>query len=161
MNKTFKTVNRSTYEERLNDLQDGLNSVKKEITYLDVYNIVEVCEDKNTFSSKANSLTPNSAMVINTESFFYNNETYNTGDIVLKTASDYIVHIKAQTGGIFFPNKITQTDGNYSISFAYQPTSPIEKSSEVGPEVEAEFAKTITFNNLSAPSASQTNIYGL
>ena len=165
MEKTFQKFscnNAKDYATALNTLQKELSEVKKEITYLDVYNIVEVCEDKNTFSAKANSLAPNSAMVINTEPFFYNEKVYNTGDIVLKLATEEIVHIKAQTGGIFYPNKIVKdkTAGTYNISFAFSGTEPVTETATTNVNTEAPLAKTITFTGL-ADSESNTNVYGI
>lgn len=169
MNKTFKCSNSSDYKKALEDLQKDLAEVKKDITYLDVYNITEVCEDKTTFSSKANALAPNSAMVINTEPFFYNDDTYNTGDIILKMANEDTIHIKAQTGGIFYPSAVIKNkDGvDYSIQFSYMPTDPKEPESSfeivddtVKDYVPADFAKKITFEGFKVPSTEITNVYG-
>ena len=86
--KTFKIAKEADYSTQLSDLNNEINSVKKQITYLDVYNITDTVTDKNTFNAKVNALMNNSSLVINTTPFFINDKLYNTGDIILKNKFD-------------------------------------------------------------------------
>ena len=92
----FKATNETEFSTRLNELNNKIDSVKKQITYLDVYNIIDTVTDKNTFNAKVNALMNNSSLVINTTPFFVNNKLYKTGDIILKNNYGDIVHIKSQ-----------------------------------------------------------------
>lgn len=153
-----KTAN--DFQEQINMLNSKLDKVAKNLTYFDFYNISSVVTEKNNFSTQVTNLTPNSSLVINCEPFFLNDEYYNTGDIVFKTSSGTIAHIKAQTGGIYYPKKISKDGNSFSISYQYSSSQPeLNSSPEVSINEEAEFAKEITFTGLE-PNAS-SSIYGL
>lgn len=153
-----KTAN--DFQEQINMLNSKLDKVAKNLTYFDFYNISSVVTEKNNFSTQVTNLTPNSSLVINCEPFFLNDEYYSTGDIVFKTSSGTITHIKAQTGGIYYPKKISKDGNSFSISYQYSSSQPeLNSSPEVSINEEAEFAKEITFTNLQTKAPS--NIYGL
>ena len=107
--KTFKiAATASDYQERLNELDQAIANVKKNITYLDTLNIIDAVTDKKNFAAQMNALTPNSSLVINTEPFNESGVNYSRGDIILKDASDIIHHIPGQSGGLYYPKRITQ-----------------------------------------------------
>ena len=108
-----KAANAADFQTQIDNLNTKLNSVAKNLTYFDFYNIVDVTVNKNNFSAQVNALTPNTSLIINSEPFFLNDVYYNTGDIIFKSSNSNIVHIKAQTGGIYYPNKITFEKNKY------------------------------------------------
>ena len=65
-------------------------------------------EAKEFFNAKVNALPPNSSLVINADEFSSDGVSYSRGDIILKDAYSRVVHIKSQTGGVYFPVKIEQ-----------------------------------------------------
>ena len=159
-----KATNARDFQTQINNLNTKLDSVAKNLTYFDFYNIVDVTVNKNNFSAQVNALTPNTSLIINSEPFFLNNVYYNTGDIIFKSSNSNIVHIKAQTGGIYYPNKITFENNSYSIEYKYTPTQPVTGSStDVDVSIEDQAAngaaETIKFNGLTTNAPS--NIYGL
>ena len=117
-----KATNARDFQTQIDNLNTKLDNVAKNLTYFDFYNIVDVTVNKNNFSAQVNALTPNTSLIINSEPFFLNNVYYNTGDIIFKSSNSNIVHIKAQTGGIYYPNKIT-------FENKYTPTQPVTGSS--------------------------------
>ena len=68
--------------------------------------------------AQINSLPNNSSLVINAPSFVLNEETYKTGDIILKLYNGTSIHIRAQAGGIFYPSSLTTRDEgkNYTLN---------------------------------------------
>ena len=124
-----KVANAADFQTQIDNLNTKLDNVAKNLTYFDFYNIVDVTVNKNNFSAQVNALTPNTSLIINSEPFFLNNVYYNTGDIIFKSSNSNIVHIKAQTGGIYYPNKITFENNSYSIEYKYTPTQPVTGSS--------------------------------
>ena len=159
-----KAANAADFQTQIDNLNTKLNSVAKNLTYFDFYNIVDVTVNKNNFSAQVNALTPNTSLIINSEPFFLNDVYYNTGDIIFKSSNSNIVHIKAQTGGIYYPNKITFENNSYSIEYKYTPTQPVTGSStDVDVSIEDQAAngaaETIKFNGLTTHAPS--NIYGL
>ena len=164
MANTFitKAVNARDFQAQIDNLNTKLDSVAKNLTYFDFYNIVDVNVNKNNFSAQVNALTPNTSLIINSEPFFLNNVYYNTGDIIFKSSNNNVVHVKAQTGGIYYPNKISGSSGSYSIEYKYTSTQPSigTKSDNISVDSSVGEAKeTITFTGL-APDAT-TIIYGL
>ena len=159
-----KAANAADFQTQIDNLNTKLNSVAKNLTYFDFYNIVDVNVNKNNFSAQVNALTPNTSLIINSEPFFLNDVYYNTGDIIFKSSNSNIVHIKAQTGGIYYPNKITFENNSYSIEYKYTPTQPVTGSStDVDISIEDQAAngaaETIKFNGLTTHAPS--TIYGL
>ena len=157
-----KATNARDFQTQIDNLNTKLDSVAKNLTYFDFYNIVDVTVNKNNFSAQVNALTPNTSLIINSEPFFLNNVYYNTGDIIFKSSNSNIVHIKAQTGGIYYPNKITFENNSYSIEYKYTSTQPNTKTSTsatVGTEIKGGAAETIKFNGLTTHAPS--TIYGL
>lgn len=165
--KTFSIAKSNTqYQERLNELDQAIASVKKNITYLDTLNIIDAVTDKKDFAAQMNALTPNSSLVINTEPFNEGGVNYSRGDIILKDASDIIHHIPGQSGGLYYPKKITQSDAeamNYNIEYTFinaiPPTGVV--SVAVGEEIKIEDAKqNIEFSGIGGGEAKDSRVYG-
>lgn len=165
--KTFKiAAKEGVYQERLNELDQAISNVKKNITYLDTLNIIDAVIDKKNFAAQINALTPNSSLVINTEPFNEGGVNYSRGDIILKDASDIIHHIPGQSGGLYYPKKITQPDAeamNYNIEYTFinaiPPTGVV--SVAVGEEIKIEDAKqNIEFSGIGGGKAEDSFIYG-
>ena len=159
-----KAANAADFQTQIDNLNTKLNSVAKNLTYFDFYNIVDVTVNKNNFSAQVNALTPNTSLIINSEPFFLNDVYYNTGDIIFKSSNSNIVHIKAQTGGIYYPNKITFENNSYSIEYKYTPTQPVTGSSTdvdilIKDQTAGGAAYTINFNKIT--NSNQGSIYGL
>ena len=159
-----KAANAADFQSQIDKLNTKLNSVAKNLTYFDFYNIVDVTVNKNNFSAQVNALTPNTSLIINSEPFFLNNVYYNTGDIIFKSSNSNIVHIKAQTGGIYYPYKITKLNNSnsYSIQYKYtstQPNTNTSTSTTVNQEVKDGIKEIIEFTGIT--SSEQSIIYGL
>lgn len=155
----FHVDNPEKYGEALRTLHKEISTINKNITYLDVYNIVDVVTDKINFSAQVGKLGVNSALIINAQPFSENSVNYNTGDIIYKTSTGNVIHIRAQAGGIYYPQSIIQEGGGLSITYAYASSTlegsyPGEGEKEIGPY------QIITFSNLQNQT-SNTNIYGL
>lgn len=170
MTNTFitKATNAKDFQTQIDNLNTKLDNVAKNLTYFDFYNIVDVTVNKNNFSAQVNALTPNTSLIINSEPFFLNNVYYNTGDIIFKSSNSNIVHIKAQTGGIYYPNKITfdKNSNSYSIEYKYTPTQPatgttedVQVSKDNQEDTANGAAYTMNFNGLK--NSNQGTIYGL
>lgn len=157
-----KTTNARDFQTQIDNLNTKLNNVAKNLTYFDFYNIVDVNVNKNNFGAQVNALTPNTSLIINSEPFFLNDVYYNTGDIIFKSSNSNIVHIKAQTGGIYYPYKISKDNNSYSIAYKYASTQPNTKTSTsvtVGNEIKGGAKEIIQFTGLT--NSDQGNIYGL
>lgn len=163
MSQTFisKSSTANDFQKQIDALNNKLDSVAKNLTYFDFYNISSVVTEKKNFSTQVTSLAPNSSLVVNCEPFFLNGEYYNTGDIIFKTSNSSVVHIQAQTGGIYYPKKISKdtTNNSFSISYQYSSSRPTNDKSSVSVDNEAEFAEEMTFTGLSTNIPS--SIYGL
>lgn len=170
----YSTGDPATYGALINNLYQRVEGLKKTVSYLDFYNISDAVTNEITFSEQLNKLPLNQSLVINTAPFQHGGVSYSTGDILTKTNSNEILHIKAQTGGVFFPESITATldenqndIGNYTIQFAYQGSSPTEKNNTIETintdnnscTWKSSFAQTITYTGLT--SASNSEMYSV
>ena len=161
--KTFEVAtDASAYQQRLNDLDKKIASVKKNITYLDALNITDAVISKENFAAQVNALVPNSSLVINTEPFNENGENYNRGDVILKDANDTVHHIPGQQGGLYYPTSVTQNGANYNINYKFTPVEPTngDISISVNSSISSPVSN-ITFTGLDGGSAGDSFIYGL
>ena len=161
--KTFEVAaEASAYQQRLNDLDKKITSVKKNITYLDALNITDAVISKENFAAQVNALVPNSSLVINTEPFNENGENYNRGDVILKDANDTVHHIPGQQGGLYYPTSVTQNETNYNINYKFTPVEPTngDISVSVGDSI-ADPVSNITFTGLEGGDISDSFVYGL
>lgn len=167
MSQTFisKAKTDESFQNQINILNNKVDSVAKNLTYFDFYNITSVVTEKQNFSTQVTNLMPNSSLVINCEPFFINDEHYNTGDIVFKTSNSTIAHIKAQTGGIYYPTKISKNsnDNSFSLTYKYSSSRPNTNTSDAvdinNDNRPANMASTITFTGLK--TETESSIYGL
>ena len=160
--KTFKVAtDASAYQQRLNNLDHAIASVKKNITYLDALNITDAVISKENFAAQVNALVPNSSLVINTEPFNENGENYNRGDVILKDANDTVHHIPGQQGGLYYPTSVTQNGTNYNINYKFTPIEPKDEgvSVAVGSSI-SDPVSNITFSGLTGGEISNSFIYG-
>ena len=155
------------FQNKLNALISEIATVKKNITYYDVYNITDAVYDKNDFDAKVNALVNNSSLVVNTAGPFASNEVmYYPGDIVLKNAAGDLIHINAQTSGTYYPKRIERAKdgtGSYTIYYGYVKDTPEVESSKVAVDSskDAEPAQTISFSGLTAANPQESAIYGI
>lgn len=102
-----------TFGLALEQIDNKLHDIKKEITYWDVYNISTAVYNKEEFENKVSNLNINSSLVINTTSFnaSFNgkNTDFHSGDIVIRLKDGSYTHIKAANAGVYVP---TITDEN-------------------------------------------------
>ena len=164
MSQTFISKGKTdeSFQNQINILNNKVDGVAKNLTYFDFYNITSVVTEKQNFSTQVTNLMPNSSLVINCEPFFINDEYYNTGDIVFKTSNSTIAHIKAQTGGIYYPVKISKNtdDNSFSLTYKYSSSRPNTGTQDkVGINEPANMSDTITFTGLT--TKMQSSIYGL
>ena len=127
MTNTFKNQkirSGTSYEAQLQALQDQIDSISKNITYLDVYNIIDTVEAKDELNVKVAGLISNSSLVINCPTFQEGDEEYVTGDIVLKNNNGEVIHIEAQPGGAYYPKNISNSGNNVTIQYNYAPSTP-------------------------------------
>lgn len=155
-NPPFNVGSSEEYGKALQAINNKIDEIGKTITYLDVYNIVDVVTDYTKLPAQINSLPNNSSLVINAPSFVLNEETYKTGDIILKLYNGTNIHIRAQAGGIFYPSSLITKDGgkNYTLQYSFSPSEPVEGSST------GTLAKTISFENIKTDNSNKT-IYGI
>lgn len=123
----FKKIRSAeSFGDALETLNNEIAQVRKEITYLDVYNIVDTVVSQENMAAQINALAPNSSLVVNTAPCELNGVNYARGDIILKNAHSEIIHIPGATGGVYYPKQITADDnGNYTLQYQFTPQDPI------------------------------------
>lgn len=158
--KTFEPAKcKGSYSDKLSFLSEQIQEIKKEISYLDLYNITAVIDDPALFYSITGSIFPNSAAIINCDPFFINDTQYKTGDILLKIADGSLVHIKATTSGVYYPSSITDDGQGYVLTYEFSSSIPTQETSkiEVGGKIDNPVT-TIQFTEIQGES--DASIYG-
>lgn len=122
--KNQKIRSGNDYGSQLAALQEQIDNISKNITYLDVYNIIDTVEAKDELNVKVAGLVNNSSLVINCPTFQEGDEEYATGDIVLKNNNGEIIHIEAQPGGVYYPENISNSGNNITIQYKYAINTP-------------------------------------
>lgn len=117
----------STFGSALQQIDNKLNDIKKEITYWDVYNISSAVYNKEEFESRLANLNINSSLVINTTSFstmFNGRDTdFHSGDVIVRLKDGSDQHIKAANAGVYVPKlDINGTKDQLTVTYEYQTT---------------------------------------
>lgn len=110
--KDSSSYTAADFQDDMDFLDQKLNTAQRNINYWDIYKISASVTNADLFSTTWNSLTPNSAMIINTSMISVGDTTYNRGDVVLKDNDGNPILVKAENGGIFYPYMITKNDAN-------------------------------------------------
>lgn len=161
----FRAGSSSDFAQILNNLNSKIDDIKKRVSYFDFYNITGAVTDSSSFASQLNSLPLNQALVINTNPFYHEKTDYSPGDIVIKNYLGEIYHIKAQTGGVYYPKKLTQnSDNTYTLQYEFSGDAPTAENGVITTDPNDEntkvssFAEKISFSDLTENQSS--NIYG-
>lgn len=121
------------YNSSAEDIIDGLNSIENTLSKLslkfrvyDIYNIQATVLNQDECDNKLNSLTNNTAAVINSDrqliTYIRGQQVLLTrGDVVYKDNAGELQHIKSNSGGWYKPNHELKTDedGNQFVEFVY------------------------------------------
>lgn len=107
------------FRNDLDFLDRKLNQVHRDVNYWDIYKISAAVTDPNLFQSVWNSLTPNSALVINTSSITIGDQTFNRGDIVLKSNDGSQIIVRAENGGIYYPSSLTVNGNEWTLGYSF------------------------------------------
>ena len=121
------------YNSSAEDIIDGLNSIENTLSKLslkfrvyDIYNIQATVSNQDECDNKLNSLTNNTAAVINSDrqliTYIRGQQVLLTrGDVVYKDNAGELQHIKSNSGGWYKPNHELKTDedGNQFVEFVY------------------------------------------
>lgn len=160
--RPFEAGSSTEYGSALNQLNEKIKNIQKNITYLDTYNITTAVTDETNFPAAKSLLIPGSALVINTpQSFYFNNEEYRVGDVVLRIATGEWIHIKTQVGGLYYPSSFTKKTNNdeYEITYAYYAATPTQDNSAYNPDgTVAAPGKNIIFSGIQ--ESEDNKIYG-
>ena len=114
-------------------LYSKIKQVSKDLTFWDLYKISSVITDKKELQPVSNALLPFTSAIINTSSAFSDGDTsYAVGDLIVKNQDGTTEHIRAERGGIFFPQTITRSTAgsnyNYTIDFVLKSNEPAKVS---------------------------------
>ena len=162
----------ASYQDQLDTLSGQVNSIQKQISYLDLYNITTSVDKEEDLASAITLLPPGEALVINVQKTFYlNNEAYKTGDIVLRLIDNSIIHVVSNVGGVYYPSKLELDDGAYKVTYAFSPSMPPSGTIEYGKENQPPDYKYPMGSTINDPTTaisfllkegnSDSNIYGL
>lgn len=108
--------NSDTLPYYLRYLEAKIDASRKTATFWDAYKITDVVNDIDDFNQKYGVLPNNSGLIINAPITIDANHSYNQGDVVYKDFYGNQLCAKAQVGGVFQPDSIT----NYNNTYTYQ-----------------------------------------
>lgn len=125
----FNVSKNSSTEEiltGLNSIENTLSKLSLKFRVYDIYNIQATVSNQDECDNKLNSLTNNTAAVINSDrqliTYIRGQQVLLTrGDVVYKDNAGELQHIKSNSGGWYKPNSELKTDenGNQFVEFVY------------------------------------------
>lgn len=125
----FNVSKNSSTEEilsGLNSIENTLSKLSLKFRVYDIYNIQATVSNQDECDNKLNSLTNNTAAVINSDrqliTYIRGEQVLLTrGDVVYKDNAGELQHIKSNSGGWYKPNSELKTDenGNQFVEFVY------------------------------------------
>lgn len=131
-------------------LNEKLSSISRDATQWDFLKIDFVLTDSSLLESAQYSLVPNTAFVVNCNSFEWKGESYSRGDIVYKDINNMIYHIQAERGGMWYPSGVSKNGSTYTITFdSVQRINPGEKTLSIDESLKEAY-ETISFTGIEA-----------
>ena len=125
----FNVSKNSSTEEilrGLNSIENTLSKLSLKFRVYDIYNIQATVSNQDECDNKLNSLTNNTAAVINSDrqliTYIRGEQVLLTrGDVVYKDNAGELQHIKSNSGGWYKPNPELKIDekGNQFVEFVY------------------------------------------
>lgn len=102
-------------------LEAKINAARKTVTFWDAYKIVGVVKNIDDFNQKYGVLPNNSGLIIDAPITLDKDHSYTQGDVVYKDFYGNQLCARAQVGGVFKPNSITQVNNSatYEMKFDY------------------------------------------
>lgn len=116
---------KDVFKKNLNLINGRLNAVHKELTYWDLYKISASVNSAEEFYSVFASLSIGQSMVINSNTFSINGVDYHRGDVIVKISEDNEIKIDSIATGIYFPQKLSHTEGTDTYEINYHYTSAV------------------------------------
>ena len=122
---THKVTTETQFGEALEQLDRKIDQLQKSISYLDLYSISTAVEQEDELASAISLLAPGEALVINIPyTFVSGDREYHTGDIILRLLDNKEIHIKANVGGVYYPQKLEKVGSNFKLSYGYLNSQP-------------------------------------
>lgn len=168
----FKNVYRAAtpdeYQAALLQLNEKINTIQKNISYLDTYNITTAVNNEEDLPAAISLLPPGEGLVVNVQySFRHEGEIYKTGDVVLRLLSNDVIHIQSNVGGVYYPQKLEEVDGGFKITYAFSASAPPQEAATINTtesggkttqEVDS-IGNTVTFS-VDTTDISEQQVYG-
>ena len=146
--------NSDTLPHYLQYLEAKIDASRKTATFWDAYKITGVVKNIDEFNQKYGVLPNNSGLIIDAPITIDANHSYNQGDVVYKDFYGNQLCAKAQVGGVFKPNSITnKTDENgnstntFLMNFIYIEQVTNEKVELEIPDVSSSVIEKV-YNNI-------------
>lgn len=111
-------------KQDLEFLNAKLTAVTRDVSVYDFYNITTVIQDINEYDIKVNNLLPGQSAIIGAESITTSEAILSRGDIIFKLQDYSLQIVRGVRGGVFYPSKIQQTNGNYTLKFTNTSITP-------------------------------------
>ena len=141
--------NSDTLPHYLQYLEAKIDASRKTATFWDAYKITGVVKNIDEFNQKYGVLPNNSGLIIDAPITIDANHSYNQGDVVYKDFYGNQLCTKAQVGGVFKPNSITNNSGTYTyqMEFMYVEQVSDEPVELTIPEVSTPVVEKV-YNNI-------------
>ena len=124
----------------LNSIENTLSKLSLKFRVYDIYNIQATVSNQDECDKKLNSLTNNTAAVINSDrqliTYIRGEQVLLTrGDVVYKDNAGELQHIKSNSGGWYKPNSELKIDekGNKFVEFVYTSSATEDVSFKYNP----------------------------
>lgn len=151
----FPGSDRDAFVKNVNLLNERVNSITKELTYWDLYNLTQAAYTDEELATKQAALAPGESLVVNFDSS--QNAEYFRGDVITRLTNGTLIHVPAATAGYYFPKQIIQpgdVTGNYILKYAFSSNLPVAGSTATIDVEQAEevtsIAETIQFEKVHA-----------
>lgn len=118
-------------KQDLEFLNAKLTAVTRDVSVYDFYNITTVIQDINEYDIKVNNLLPGQSAIIGAESITTSEAVLSRGDIIFKLQDYSLQIVRGVRGGVFYPSKIEQRNGSYTLKFTNTSITPEDGTAEL------------------------------
>ncbi len=127
---TLKFNNIDDIKSALNEINQKLNDVTRQVSFWDVYNITQVLLSDNDLASKLALLNSGEAAIVNANILNDGKDNHYRGDIAYRQMDGTLIWIPAENKGIYKPT-FQYENGNIKVSYSYESAVPEEEGSPI------------------------------
>lgn len=121
--RTHQLEEDSDLKTKLTILENKLDSVTRQVSFWDIYNVTQILLSDNDILTKLPKLNIGESAIVNTTRINNGQNVYSRGDLIYKNQDGDFIHIPAENKGVYVP-ELSYVGSNVKLKYKYSRDIP-------------------------------------